>query len=45
MIDECSHVYASIHVPGHLIYWVRQCMLCHEVDWDDLDREIVRNPL
>src|SRR5262249_1629481 len=37
---ECEHVYASKHQPGHRVYWVRQCMLCHEVDWDDLDREV-----
>ncbi len=36
----CDHVYASKHQPGHLLYWIRQCMVCHEVDWDDLDRDI-----
>lgn len=37
---ECEHAWADRHKPGHLFYWVRQCMLCHEVDWDDLDTEI-----
>lgn len=38
--QDCEHVYAARHQPGHLVYWVRICMICHKVDWDDLDREI-----
>jgi hypothetical protein len=38
----CEHAWASKHEPGHLLYWVRQCVLCHAVDWDDLDAEIGR---
>jgi len=38
--EKCDHAWASKHEPGHRLYWVRQCMLCHEVDWDDLDTEI-----
>jgi hypothetical protein len=37
---ECEHLFVSEHRPGHLIYWVRQCCICHEVDWDGLDREV-----
>ena len=37
---KCDHAWAAKHEPGHRLYWVRQCMLCHEVDWDDLDTEI-----
>jgi hypothetical protein len=36
----CQHHWASHHEPGHLLYWIRQCMLCHVADWDDLDAEI-----
>ncbi len=39
---KCEHAWASKHEPGHLLYWIRQCMLCHAVDWDDLDAEIGR---
>lgn len=35
-----GHAWASHHRPGHLVYWVRTCMLCEEIDWDDLDKEI-----
>ena len=38
--EKCDHAWASEHQPGHALYWVRQCMVCHEVDWDDLDAEI-----
>lgn len=38
--DECEHHWASSHKPGHILYWVRTCTICHDVDWDDLDREI-----
>jgi hypothetical protein len=40
--EKCEHAWASKHVPGHVLYWVRQCMLCHEVDWDDLDTAIIQ---
>jgi hypothetical protein len=40
--QKCGHAWASKHEPGHLLYWVRQCVLCHAVDWDDLDAEIGR---
>lgn len=37
----CEHYYASHNQsPGHLVPWVRQCMLCHTVDADDLDSEV-----
>lgn len=29
-----------MHQPGHVIYWVKVCSICHEPDWDDLDRSI-----
>src|SRR5260370_31716714 len=38
--EKCEHAWASKHEPGRLLYWIRQCMLCREVDWDDLDAEI-----
>jgi len=38
--ERCEHAFASHHVPRHRLYWVRQCLLCHEVDWDDLDTEV-----
>ena len=38
--EKCEHARASKHESGHLLYWIRQCMLCREVDWDDLDAEI-----
>lgn len=38
--ERCEHAFASHHVPRHRLYWVRQCLLCHEVDWDDLDAEV-----
>lgn len=38
--SACEHQFASEHIPGHLIYWVRQCQFCHAVDWDDLDKEV-----
>jgi hypothetical protein len=38
----CDHVYASKHQPGHRLYWIRQCMACHEVDWDALDSDFER---
>jgi hypothetical protein len=37
---SCEHHFVSRHVPGHLVYWVQQCSVCHEINWDDLDREI-----
>jgi hypothetical protein len=36
----CEHHWGSLHEPGHQLYWVRQCTICHAVDWDDLDAEI-----
>jgi hypothetical protein len=36
----CEHAWISDHHPGHRLYWVSQCMLCHEADWDDLDKQI-----
>jgi hypothetical protein len=39
-ITACEHVYASHHEPGHRVYWVRQCMICNHVDWNDLDEQI-----
>lgn len=38
--DDCEHYWGSTHEPGHIVYWVRTCMICRAVDWDDLDREI-----
>ena len=38
----CDHVYASKHQPGHRLYWIRQCMVCHEVDWGALDSDFER---
>jgi hypothetical protein len=35
-----QHAWISHHVPGHLLYWVRTCMLCSAIDWDDIDREV-----
>jgi hypothetical protein len=35
-----SHAWVSEHRPGHAVYWIRQCALCHQVDLDDLDRAI-----
>jgi len=40
MPPECEHHYASIHEPGHRLYWVRQCTLCHRPDWRDLDAQV-----
>jgi NTP pyrophosphatase (non-canonical NTP hydrolase) len=37
---RCDHFWVSKHQPGHLLFWVRQCSLCHEVNWGELDREI-----
>jgi hypothetical protein len=39
-VGECEHFFVSEHRPGHLIYWVRQCAICHEVDWDNLDEQV-----
>lgn len=39
-LHACDHHWVSEHVPGHLLYWVRQCSLCHEVNWDDLDEQV-----
>jgi hypothetical protein len=36
----CEHLWSSQHRPGHALYWVRQCMVCHEVDWDAIDAEV-----
>ena len=38
--ENCEHAWKYVHEPGHLIYWVKQCMLCHDVDWHDLDSQI-----
>lgn len=38
--DDCEHSWGSLHEPDHRLYWVRQCTLCHAVDWADLDAEI-----
>lgn len=38
--DDCEHHWASGHEPGHIVYWVKTCTVCHKVDWDDLDYEI-----
>lgn len=35
-----EHHWVSTHEPGHILYWVAQCSLCHRVDWDALDGEI-----
>jgi hypothetical protein len=44
--EDCTsgdtHAYVSEHVPDHSVYWVRQCMLCHAVDWDHLDFEVAK---
>lgn len=37
---RCEHHWTSRHEPGHIVYWVRTCVICGNVDWDDLDREI-----
>ena len=39
-VIDCEHHWASSHEPGHIVYWVRTCTLCHRVDWADLDREV-----
>jgi len=36
----CAHHWVAQHKPGHLVYWVRVCSQCGNVDWDDLDEEI-----
>lgn len=36
----CDHHWIDQHKPGHTLFWVKICSLCHEPDWDDLDREI-----
>lgn len=36
----CDHYWASVHEPGHVLFWISQCMLCHRIDWDDLDIQI-----
>jgi hypothetical protein len=38
--DDCEHHWVSGHEPGHIVYWVKICTICHGVDWDDLDGEI-----
>ena len=40
----CEHYWASVHEPGHHLYWIRQCMICHRIDWDDLDEQIQKLP-
>jgi hypothetical protein len=37
---DCEHHWIAIHQPGHIVYWVRICSVCHNADWDDLDHEI-----
>ncbi len=36
----CDHHWVSQHSPGHLLYWVKICSVCHEPDWGDLDSQI-----
>jgi hypothetical protein len=36
----CTHFFTSEHQPGHRIYWVRRCMICHHPDWDNIDEQI-----
>ncbi len=36
----CDHYWAAVHEPGHRLYWIMQCMLCHRIDWDELDEQI-----
>lgn len=38
--DNDGHAWVSEHRPGHAVYWIRQCSLCHQVDLDDLDHAI-----
>lgn len=38
--NKCDHHWVSKHKPGHIVYWVTQCSICHEIDWNDLDFEI-----
>jgi hypothetical protein len=37
----CEHHWVSQHKPGHILYWIKVCSICHEVDWDYLD-EIIK---
>ena len=47
----CEHYWAAEHEPGHLLYFVERCMICHAVNWDALDEELrayyrnLRHPL
>jgi len=38
--EECEHHWISEHAPGHILYWVRICSQCNQLDWDDLENEI-----
>jgi hypothetical protein len=38
--EPCDHHWISTHQPGHILYWVRVCSVCHEADWDNLDEQI-----
>ena len=35
----CGHLWVSTHESGHRFQWIRRCLICHGVDWDDLDAQ------
>lgn len=39
--EPCDHHWVSEHKPGHRLFWVKTCSVCHEVDWDQLDADIL----
>ena len=38
---SCDHHWIAMHEPGHILYWVKVCSICHEPDWYDLDQAIM----